>query len=325
MGSSRQSMLTSWLASNSFDKDSISVLSADASFRQYYRATKSDTSYAVMDCPPEKENLESFLLITEKLKNAKLNVPEIFEVDREKGFLIMTDLGDNLYSKKLNDETVYCLYTDALEAIVKMQTKVDCSGLKDFDKYYEEENNLFTDWFLKKHLKTELDAALEKEITLEFNKINSIIKSIPKTFVHRDYHSRNLLITDTNNPGIIDYQDAVIGPVTYDLVSLLKDCYVSWNDGLIEDMLESFFNRMKSNTINNISDFRYWFEITGLQRHIKAIGIFSRLNYRDNKNSYLKDIPRTYTYIEKVLTKYEELSGLNKIFSDLEVSNKINT
>ena len=325
MGSSRQSMLTSWLASNSFDKDSISVLSADASFRQYYRATKSDTSYAVMDCPPEKENLESFLLITEKLKNAKLNVPEIFEVDREIGFLVMTDLGDNLYSKKLNDETVYCLYTDALEAIVKMQTKVDCSGLKDFDKYYEEENNLFTDWFLKKHLKIELDAALEKKITLEFNKINSIIKSIPKTFVHRDYHSRNLLITDTNNPGIIDYQDAVIGPVTYDLVSLLKDCYVSWNDGLIEDMLESFFNRMKSNMINNISDFRYWFEITGLQRHIKAIGIFSRLNYRDNKNSYLKDIPRTYTYIEKVLTKYEELSGLNKIFSDLEVSNKINT
>jgi aminoglycoside/choline kinase family phosphotransferase len=292
---------------------------------QYYRATKSDTSYAVMDCPPEKENLESFLLITEKLKNAKLNVPEIFEVDREKGFLIMTDLGDNLYSKKLNDETVYCLYTDALEAIVKMQTKVDCSELKDFDKYYEEENNLFVDWFLKKHLKTELDAALEKEITLEFNKINSIIKSIPKTFVHRDYHSRNLLITDTNNPGIIDYQDAVIGPVTYDLVSLLKDCYVSWNDGLIEDMLESFFKRIKSNTINNISDFRYWFEITGLQRHIKAIGIFSRLNYRDNKNSYLKDIPRTYTYIEKVLNKYEELSGLNKIFSDLEVSNKINT
>ena len=325
MGSSRQSMLTSWLASNSFDKDSISVLSADASFRQYYRVTKSNISYAVMDCPPEKENLESFLLITGKLKNAKLNVPEIFEVDREKGFLIMTDLGDNLYSKKLNDETVYCLYTDALEAIVKMQTKVDCSGLKDFDKYYEEENNLFTDWFLKKHLKVELDATLEKKITLQFNKINSIIKSIPKTFVHRDYHSRNLLITDTNNPGIIDYQDAVIGPVTYDLVSLLKDCYVSWNDGLIEDMLESFFNRMKSNTINNISDFRYWFEITGLQRHIKAIGIFSRLNYRDNKNSYLKDIPRTYTYIEKVLTKYEELSGLNKIFSDLEVSNKINT
>lgn len=323
MGSSRQSMLISWLTSNSFDKDSISVLSADASFRQYYRATKSDTSYAVMDCPPEKENLESFLLITEKLKNAKLNVPEIFEVDREKGFLIMTDLGDNLYSKKLNDETVYCLYTDALEAIVKMQTKVDCTGLKDFDSFYEDENNLFLDWFLNKHLNIELDSATSEQINTEFNKMNNILKSIPKTFVHRDYHSRNLLVTDLNNPGIIDYQDAVMGPVTYDLVSLLKDCYVTWNDGLVEDMLESFFTRMKSDTINNISDFRYWFEITGLQRHIKAIGIFSRLNYRDGKSSYLQDIPRTYAYMDKVLNKYKELSTLNEVFSNLEIGSKI--
>ena len=115
----------------------------------------------------------------------------------------------------------------------------------------------------------------------------------------------------------------MIGPVTYDLVSLLKDCYVTWNDGLVEDMLESFFNRMKSNTINNISDFRYWFEITGLQRHIKAIGIFSRLNYRDSKSGYLDDIPRTYAYIDKVLNKYKELSTLNEIFSNLEINNKI--
>ena len=147
--------------------------------------------------------------------------------------------------------------------------------------------------------------------------------SIPKTFVHRDFHSRNLLITDLNNPGIIDYQDAVIGPVTYDLVSLLKDCYVTWNNGLVEDMLESFFNRVKSNTVNNISDFRYWFEITGLQRHIKAIGIFSRLNYRDGKSGYLQDIPRTYAYMDKVLNKYKELSTLNEIFSNLEIGSKI--
>ena len=114
-----------------------------------------------------------------------------------------------------------------------------------------------------------------------------------------------------------------MGPVTYDLVSLLKDCYVTWNDGLVEDMLESFFTRMKSNTINNISDFRYWFEITGLQRHIKAIGIFSRLNYRDWKSSYLQDIPRTYAYMDKVLNKYKELSTLNEIFNNLEIGNKI--
>ena len=317
MDSTREQELTRWLSDKGYDGSSLSILSADASFRQYYRVNKNNISYAVMDCPPEDESLDTFLKITDKLQQAKLNVPEIFDCDLAKGFLVITDFGDDLYSKKLNDETVYCLYTDALEAIVKMQTKVDCTGLKDFDSFYEDENNLFLDWFLKKHLKIELDSTSSTQINTEFNKINNILKSIPKTFVHRDYHSRNLLITDLNNPGIIDYQDAVVGPVTYDLVSLLKDCYVTWNDGLVEDMLESFFTRMKSNTINNISDFRYWFEITGLQRHIKAIGIFSRLNYRDGKSGYIQDIPRTYSYMDKVLNKYKELSTLNEIFSNL--------
>ena len=323
MDSTREQELTTWLSDKGYDGSSLSILSADASFRQYYRVNKNNISYAVMDCPPEDESLDTFLKITDKLQQAKLNVPEIFDCDLTKGFLVITDFGDDLYSKKLNDETVYCLYTDALEAIVKMQTKVDCTGLKDFDSFYEDENNLYIDWFLKKHLNVELDSATSEQINTEFNKINNILKSIPKTFVHRDYHSRNLLITDLNNPGIIDYQDAVMGPVTYDLVSLLKDCYVTWNDGLVEDMLESFFTRMKSNTINNISDFRYWFEITGLQRHIKAIGIFSRLNYRDGKPNYLQDIPRTYAYMNKVLNKYKELSTLNEIFNNLEIGNKI--
>ena len=323
MDSTREQELTTWLSDKGYDGSSLSILSADASFRQYYRVNKNNISYAVMDCPPEDESLDTFLKITDKLQQAKLNVPEIFDCDLAKGFLVITDFGDDLYSKKLNDETVYCLYTDALEAIVKMQTKVDCTGLKDFDSFYEDENNLFLDWFLKKHLKIELDSTSSTEVNTEFNKINNILKSIPKTFVHRDYHSRNLLVTDLNNPGIIDYQDAVMGPVTYDLVSLLKDCYVTWNDGLVEDMLESFFTRMKSDTINNISDFRYWFEITGLQRHIKAIGIFSRLNYRDGKSSYLQDIPRTYAYMDKVLNKYKELSTLNEIFSNLEIGSKI--
>ena len=322
MSSVRHQQLVSWLDENKFDTDSLSTLSKDASFRQYFRVMKNTKSYAVMDCPPDKENLASFLRITDKLQKAKLNVPEIFESDEENGFLVMTDLGDDLYAKKLNDETVYCLYTDALEAIVKMQTKADCSDLKKFDSLFKEENNLFIEWFLKKHLNINLND-YENEIIIEFNKINSVLESIPKTFVHRDYHSRNLLVTDINNPGIIDYQDAVIGPVTYDLVSLLKDCYVSWNEGLVEDMLESFFTRMKSSKMNNISDFRYWFEITGLQRHIKAIGIFSRLKYRDGKNNYLNDIPRTYKYMERVLNKYKELTTLNEMFNDLNIGNKI--
>ncbi|MEK9793195.1 MAG: phosphotransferase [Gammaproteobacteria bacterium] len=323
MDSNRYEKLESWLSQNNYDVSSLRVLSGDASFRKYYRVDKDAVSYVVMDCPPDKENLDAFIKISDKLQKAKINVPKLFECNEDDGFLVISDLGDNLYSKKLDKETVYCLYTDALETIVKMQMNTDLSGLDNFDNLYDEENKLFTDWFLQHHQKTDLDDSLKSDLSNEFDKINSIIRDIPKTFVHRDFHSRNLLVTDINNPGIIDYQDAVLGPVTYDLVSLLKDCYITWDDGLIEDMLESFFTRIKSNSINSISDFRYWFDITGLQRHIKAIGIFSRLNYRDNKDGYLKDIPRTYAYVDKVLNKYKDLSNLNEIFNSLEIANKL--
>ena len=323
MDSNRYEKLESWLSQNNYDVSSLRVLSGDASFRKYYRVDKDAISYVVMDCPPDKENLDAFIKISDKLQKAKINVPKLFECNEDDGFLVISDLGDNLYSKKLDKETVYCLYTDALETIVKMQINTDLSGLDNFDNLYDEENKLFTDWFLQHHQKTDLDDSLKSDLSNEFDKINSIIKDIPKTFVHRDFHSRNLLVTDINNPGVIDYQDAVLGPVTYDLVSLLKDCYITWDDGLIEDMLESFFTRIKSNSINSISDFRYWFDITGLQRHIKAIGIFSRLNYRDNKDGYLKDIPRTYAYVDKVLNKYKDLSNLNEIFNSLEIANKL--
>ncbi len=319
MGSDREQKLLAWLSENGYEKASIVDLSGDASFRKYYRIKKKNLSYVVMDCPPDKENLKSFIAVTEKLHNGKVNAPKLFDIDQENGFLVLSDLGDDLYSRKLDSETVYCLYTDALEAIVKMQTNVDCSDLESFDELYQEENNLFIDWFLGNHLEINKDDGYLDPINTEFNRLNVLLKEIPQTFVHRDFHSRNLLVTNTNNPGVIDYQDAVIGPVTYDLVSLLKDCYVTWDDGLIEDMLESFFTRIKSNNINNISDFRYWFDMTGLQRHVKAIGIFCRLNYRDNKDNYLKDIPRTYSYIEKTLKKYKDLNNLNEIFSDLNL------
>ena len=323
MDSNRYQMLESWLSQNNYDVSSLRVLSGDASFRKYYRVDKDAISYVVMDCPPDKENLDAFIKISDKLQKAKINVPKLFECNEDDGFLVISDLGDNLYSKKLDKETVYCLYTDALETIVKMQINTDLSGLDNFDNLYDEENKLFTDWFLQHHQKIDLDDNLKSDLNNEFDKINSIIKAIPKTFVHRDFHSRNLLVTDINNPGVIDYQDAVLGPVTYDLVSLLKDCYITWDDGLVEDMLESFFTRIKSKTINSISDFRYWFDITGLQRHIKAIGIFSRLNYRDKKSGYLKDIPRTYAYVDKVLNKYKDLSNLNEIFNSLEIAKKL--
>ena len=323
MDSDREQKLVSWLDENSYEKTSLVDLSGDASFRKYYRVKKNELSYVVMDCPPDKENLNSFISVTKKLHEAKVNVPKLFECHHENGFLVLSDLGDDLYSRKLDSETVYCLYTDALETIVKMQTSTDYSDLVSIDDLYQEENNLFIDWFLGNHLEINLDEHYLVSINREFNKLNLLLKEIPQTFVHRDFHSRNLIVTEANNPGVIDYQDAVKGPITYDLVSLLKDCYITWDDGLIEDMLESFFSRIKCNDINNISDFRYWFDMTGLQRHIKAIGIFSRLNYRDNKDNYLQDIPRTYSYIEKTLKKYKDLTNLNEIFSDLNLYEKI--
>ena len=323
MDSDRHQKLESWLGQNNYEISSLRVLSGDASFRKYYRVDKDALSYVVMDCPPDKENLDAFVKISDKLQKAKINVPKLFECNEDDGFLVISDLGDNLYSKKLDKETVYCLYTDALETIVKMQVNTDLSGLDNFDSLYDEENRLFIDWFLKHHQKIDLDDSLMSDLNNEFDKMNSIIRDIPKAFVHRDFHSRNLLVTDINSPGVIDYQDAVLGPVTYDVVSLLKDCYITWDDGLIEDMLESFFTRIKSNSINSISDFRFWFDITGLQRHIKAIGIFSRLNYRDKKDRYLKDIPRTYAYVDKVLNKYKDLHNLNEIFNNLEIANKL--
>ena len=241
MDSDREQKLVTWLDENSYEKTSLVNLSGDASFRKYYRVKKNELSYVVMDCPPDKENLNSFISVTKKLHEAKVNVPKLFECHHENGFLVLSDLGDDLYSRKLDSETVYCLYTDALETIVKMQISVDCSDLESFDELYQEENNLFIDWFLGNHLEINKDDGYLDPINTEFNRLNVLLKDIPQTFVHRDFHSRNLLVTDTNNPGVIDYQDAVIGPITYDLVSLLKDCYVTWDDGLIEDMLESFF------------------------------------------------------------------------------------
>ena len=276
MGSDRQQKLIAWLGENGYEKASIVDLSGDASFRKYYRVKKNNLSYVVMDCPPDKENLKSFISVTEKLHHAKINVPNLFDCDDENGFLVLSDLGDDLYYRKLDSETVYCLYTDALEAIVKMQTYADCSDLESFDELYQEENNLFIDWFLGSHLDINRDDRYHDSINKEFYKLNALLKEIPQTFVHRDFHSRNLLVTNTNNPGVIDYQDALIGPVTYDLVSLLKDCYVSWDDGLIEDMLESFFTRIKSKDNNNISDFRYWFDITGLKDILRLL-VYSRV------------------------------------------------
>ena len=298
--------LTKWVKQYYSSDFSIEKASSDASFRSYYRVISQDDTKIIMDAPPKHEPLTSFLDLTKRLSTAGLNVPVIHEVDDSKGYILMSDLWKNIYLDALNKETVYCLYTDAIDALCHMQNLVSSDNLKKFDmKEQLIEMRLFSDWFINKHLKIELSH--EQEDTLEqcYIEIAKTLLDIPQTFIHRDFHSRNLMVTDKNNPGILDYQDAMIGPITYDLVSLLKDCYIKWDDELIYKMVKNYFQRLEQSI--TYDEFEYWFDMTGLQRHLKAIGIFSRLYYRDKKSSYLKDIPRTLNYIVELCAKYPEL------------------
>lgn len=321
MNEKRLALLTEWAKKLYSSNIEIEKASSDASFRSYYRIRSNNDTKIIMDAPPEKEPLSPFLDITKRLSKANINVPEIFELDEDLGFILMSDLGKTKYLDKLNDETVYCLYTDAMDTIHKMQTEVDVSNLKNFDsKELITEMDLFKDWFLKKHLNHNFDNEGLNNIQECFDSLVKIILEIPTTFVHRDFHSRNLMITDSNNPGVLDYQDALIGPITYDAVSLLKDCYVNWDKKLIAEMLSTYYKKIKAD-YNNIEfdEFSFWFDVVGLQRHFKAIGIFSRLNYRDNKITFMQDIPRTYKYVDEVVNKYTELTSVKEILNEMDI------
>ncbi len=325
MDTERQTLLKKWISKLISSKFEINAASSDASFRRYYRIKSSKGNKIVMDAPPDKEPLDSFLDISKRLRDSEINVPEIFEINEEHGFILMSDLGADQYLKKLNSETVYCLYTDALDTMQRMQTETDIQGLKLFDSNeLLLEMNLFSEWFLKKQLKLDFDNTKAIFINECFQSIIKIILNIPTKFVHRDFHSRNLMVTKKNNPGVLDYQDALVGPITYDLASLLKDCYIKWNEDLIEKMVDSYYKRIRvAYPQMNLEEFVFWFDVTALQRHLKAIGIFSRLFHRDEKKQFLSDIPRTYSYINNVVSKYNELNDIKSLLNDLDINNKL--
>ncbi len=322
MNENRSTLLNNWIKQFYPNGYKIESASSDASFRKYFRIISDNQSKIIMDAPPSHEKIKPFLDITFLLQEIGLNVPKIFEVNEKEGFILMSDLGKSLYLNQLNHETVYCLYTDAIDVIVKMQSNIKTTGLKVFDDdEYMLEMELFKKWFLQNHLKININENENSVIENCFRNLITHIKNIPTTFVHRDYHSRNLLMTEKNNPGIIDYQDALIGPITYDLVSLLKDCYITWEESLIHNIVKSSFNKIKND--NDLDEFIFWFDITGIQRHLKAIGIFSRLYYRDNKKDFINDIPRTYNYIHNILNKYSELDEMKRYFKNLKLSENL--
>ena len=316
---SRLKQLTNWLTdvlhSNDFH---ITVASADASFRRYFRVQHQQQTWIAMDAPPDKEDCQPFIDIAQLIEAAGVQSPHIFHKDLKQGFMLLSDLGSTPYLKKLDHHTVDNLYTDALHALHKMQNIQAELPLYSAEKL-QQEMDLFNDWFLKRHLNISLNENQQHVLTNCFEFLIDQIQQQAQVFVHRDYHSRNLMITEENNPGVIDFQDAVIGAYTYDLVSLLKDCYISWPRKIQLDFVEQFYHQLP-HKVTDLENFIKQYDLMGLQRHIKVAGIFCRLNYRDGKDNYLNDLPLTIAYIIDVCSRYQETQGLLNLLSELNIS-----
>lgn len=318
----RLEQLKNWLKLSGINYQSIHPASADASFRRYFRILNEDKTFIVMDAPPEKENCLPFITIAKLFLSFGLNVPEILEQDTQQGFLLLSDLGDRVFLSELNNNNVDSMYRSAMDALLVLQK----NKLPDLPRYDEKllrnELALFPDWYLEKQLNLSLTNQ-QKDILQQSDDIlvtNALQQ--PQVCVHRDYHSRNLMINneDHSRPGIIDFQDAVIGPVTYDLVSLLKDSYIDWPREKVESWVSYFHSQAEKNgIIRDVSaaTFLRWFDLMGLQRHLKVAGIFSRLKHRDGKTGYLKDIPRTMNYVHDVVARYDEFKPLQTLLRTL--------
>ena len=324
----RYEALNQWLVQELGLTDyEITPASADASFRRYFRVLHNDSSFIVMDAPPEKENCQPFIELSAIFNELGLHVPVVGKKDLQLGFLCLTDLGSRVYLDELTEDSVDQLYGDALKALLKIQVYKG-NHVPDYDqKLLLSEMELFREWYLGKHLGLTLTDEQQEVLDDAFSFLANEAFSQPQVLVHRDYHSRNLMICEENNPGVLDFQDAVIGPVTYDLVSLLRDCYIQWPRQQVENWVSDYYQQAsKAGLISNIefTQFLRWFDLMGIQRHLKASGIFARLNYRDNKPAYLSDIPRTLGYIKSVATRHSELSAFS-YFIDSLASNLVET
>ncbi len=311
---SRLANLTQWVIGDlGFAGAALAPASVDASFRRYFRVTRGADSYIAMDAPPDKEDSGPFLQVARILGSLDLNVPIVLARDMQRGFLLLSDLGSRQYLDALPlDGAADPLYADALQALRTMQN-ADAGYSRSLPRYDRalllREMELLPEWFLIRHLGLTIAARERAMLSDSFERLVEAAVSQPACFVHRDYHSRNLLITADNNPGILDFQDAVWGPVTYDLASLLKDCYIAWPPARVrhwalqyrESLLESGF-KLEADA----AAFMRWFDLTGLQRHIKVLGIFARLFYRDGKSQYLRDLPRVLSYARDAALSYPE-------------------
>ncbi len=310
----RSQILDDWLGTLFPDRQfDVKPASEDASFRSYYRVTHNTESYIIMDAPPEHEDCRPFIDITRRLHACHVNAPLILEQNLSDGLLLLSDLGNDQYLKHLHTDRSDKLYKTAIDTLVRMQLLADSEGLPAYDEtLLQREMNLFNDWLLKEHLAVD-DSVIERgNLQTIYRLLIDNAQQQPAVFVHRDYHSRNLMVTSDHCPGVLDYQDAVTGPVSYDLVSLLKDCYIKWPETTIQQWLDYYLDQLKDSKEFKLDSeqFKRWFDLTGVQRQLKASGIFARLWHRDCKSGYLADIPRTLSYIVDLRPAYPELQPL---------------
>ena len=295
------------------DVSSMAPASIDASFRSYWRVSDGTASWIVMDAPPDKDDIAPWLDVDARLRAAGLNAPDVLATDREHGWVLMSDLGTRTFLPELNTDSVDALYADACAALLRMQTLTDTKGLPDYDRTrLVTEMELLPEWFIQRHLGYVLSCEEWDILEAAFTRLVHSAQEQPQRFVHRDFHSRNLMIVTGDNPAIIDFQDAVRGPITYDLVSLLRDCYIQWPAAQVDAWVQDYRQRLVAAGVTNADAavFKRWFDWMGLQRHLKVLGIFCRLWYRDGKAAYLRNLPLTLHYVLDVADRYADFADL---------------
>jgi N-acetylmuramate 1-kinase len=321
----RQQLIQSWLITLFPGMSpALTPASADASFRRYFRATLSNGDhYIVMDAPPQYEDCHPFVHVAELFAAAGVNVPRVLQQDLVQGFLLLTDLGDATYLSALNTVNAHPLYMDAIDALIQIQRASQPGVLPEYDAaLLSRELQLFPDWYIAQHLGATLSDEQSRRLQTVFTHLLDNNLAQGQVFVHRDYHSRNLMVTEPN-PGVLDFQDAVFGPVTYDLVSLFKDAYIAWDEETVLDWVIRYWEKARRADLPVPADFGEFyrnFEWMGMQRHLKVLGIFARLYHRDGKESYLGNMPLVLDYVRRTAGRYREFGPLLQLLDELHGS-----
>lgn len=320
----RVTELCAWLAGQGYNTDRLSPMSADAGFRRYFRLQTDNGSLIAVDAPPDYEDTATFLKVARRLHKGGLATPQVLCYNLEKGFMLQSDLGALHLQDAAIGEAAQSLYQQALQSLITIQRHVSSDNLPEYNAaFLQQELDLFPEWYLQKHLQYQCDSDVRQQLQQCFDWCIEAALEQPQVFVHRDYHCRNLMVTPDNHLAIIDFQGALQGPATYDLVSLLRDAYIEWPDSFLEPLIETHRHSLEQLTGYEVDStaYRRWFDLTGLQRHLKILGIFCRLHYRDGKSGYLQNIPLVYKHIQNVCSAYPELAALRRVLDDSSTRN----